>query len=447
MFMLVGSAFVPIHNASSASGPTETLILNTSGGVVSVSAQQYLINQSGAFFSATLPAYSITSGTLDYSLNATVVGETVTGLASFDLNGSLSGGGSITISSGSVNLFSMIAAVCLPNYDTPSAAGNCQANDTSAVPAFFVGLATMQVNSTAGNETLANIPMLFESAYLNPFGAPIVISSADSTIIIVAPYIRATVNWTGAIETGTISGTFGSISVSGKFNQNASEVEDLITGAANDTGSMTFSDVVDSHGNSIPVLLASGTYSGNSSIPLAGSYDCSAELGFPSGSGLCTQTGFQSTGSFSLHTKSYDVIGNYSSSWGVPAFGFSGTSSAKVSAADPPANPASFVEGHVTWYTNQYQSSQYIFPASISINGIRYSSVFYESIQPQYELIPGMPYAGYYSGTFGAISGCENGVNITITTTINGITESSSAICPSPGNAATINFVFGTPTT
>lgn len=334
MFLLFMSGLAIPQGAASSS--RQTLSLETSGQVLNVATQQYLINQSGSFVSATFPGYSISSGTLQYALNASVTGKTVTGKVSFNLSGTLVGGGTISISSSSDQLSAMIAAVCLPNYDIPSTGSGCQANDTSAVPAFFVGMATMQITSSAGNKILSNVEMMYESAYLNPYGAPIVIASADSSIAIITDYTQANVSWSGAMEIGSISGSFGSMAISGQFSQNSSEQENLVLGVAKDSGTMSFSSMIDANGSAISSLDASGTYTGNSSIPLAGSFDCSAEIGFPVGSGVCTQTGFMSSGSFNLISQSYSVIGNYSSTWGTPAFGYNGAANATILPIDPP---------------------------------------------------------------------------------------------------------------
>ena len=87
---------------------------------------------------------------------------------------------------------------------------------------------------------------------------------------------------------------------------------------------------------------------------------------------------------------------------------------------------------------------QYIFPASIAINGKQFSATFYESLFAQFQLVPGGQYAGYCAGTFGAISGCQQGVNITLTVTMNGATKSASALCPADGNSTSINLIFTT---
>jgi hypothetical protein len=106
--------------------------------------------------------------------------------------------------------------------------------------------------------------------------------------------------------------------------------------------------------------------------------------------------------------------------------------------------PPSLVDGNVTWITPTYQGMQYIFPVSVAINGAQFSAVFDETLIAQDQLIPGEPYAGYYSGTFGAVSGCQPGANITITATVAGVTKSGSELCPGLGNTTSINLNFTT---
>ncbi|MDG6905661.1 MAG: hypothetical protein JRN20_07750 [Nitrososphaerota archaeon] len=91
-----------------------------------------------------------------------------------------------------------------------------------------------------------------------------------------------------------------------------------------------------------------------------------------------------------------------------------------------------------------YQGFQYVYTASIAINGKQFSAVFTETLYAQYQLVPGLPYAGYYGSTFGAISGCQQGATITLTATVNGVTKSGSALCPAVGNSTSINMSFTT---
>jgi hypothetical protein len=441
--LLSSSGLLTTHFAFSMN-PSGSLSLNLAGSVVNAGSQQYFIQQSGSIVSATVPSYSVNAGELNYTLEADVSGQSVTGNASFNLQGTLVGGVSINVSASDVRISGMVSAECLPNHDTPNATGSCEANDTSVAPAFFVGKATIQITTSSGTQTLSNISMLFESAYLNPFGASIVLSSTDSTIVIVTPYTQATVTWRNVIDSGTISGSFENTPISGSFTQVASEQENLFTGTANDSGTMTFSSVIDGSGNAVSALDIAVPYSGSSTIPMAGSYDCSASSGFPAESGVCTETGFQSTGRLDLAGRANTITGSYSSTWTIPAWGFSGNATAVVTAADPPSPPAPLVRGNVSWITPNYQGIQYMYPASVAINGQQFSVTFYESLFAQSQLVPGLPYSGYYSGTFEAISGCQPGANITISATVDGVTDSASGTCPAMGVDLSISLVFST---
>ncbi|MGA2876589.1 MAG: hypothetical protein ABSE82_13755, partial [Nitrososphaerales archaeon] len=104
--------------------------------------------------------------------------------------------------------------------------------------------------------------------------------------------------------------------------------------------------------------------------------------------------------------------------------------------------PPAIVNGNVTWSGATYQGFQYIFPASLAINGKQFSATFYESIFAQTQPVPNGNFSGTYIGTFGAIGGCQQGSNITITATVNGITKSASSVCPALGNSIAIRLSF-----
>jgi hypothetical protein len=443
--LLLFSVSGSMHISNSAS--SEPLTFTLSGEVLSAGTQLYTIGQSGSFEHATVDGLSLSQGNINYTLSATVSGMSVTGNADFVLKGSLVGGGTINVSSGTVPIIGMLAAACLPNYDVPnSTTGSCDSNDTSAVPEFFVGIADIKVTTSTGtNAVLSGTELMFESAYSNPFGNAIIIASTDTppSTVIITNYTSATVDWNSVIDAGTINGTYGGNPITGDFTYNASEQENLITGKANDSGTMTFYNATEG-GSPLNELAVTGTYSGNSTIPTAGATHCSALIGFP-GTGVCTETGFTSSGSYNLDGPLDTIVGTYSSTWSIPAFWFNGTSSANVLPLDPPSVSTPSVDGNVIWYNPTVQGTEYVYPASVAINGVQFSATFYESLAPQYLPVRGLLYAGYYSGTFAAISGCQPGASITITATVNGVTESATGTCPAVGSALVVSLVFGTP--
>lgn len=311
-------------NTGNGDPSTQILSLGVQGMVVNAGTQHYIIQQSGQVLEASFLTYTINTSQpthLSYNLNAMVQGTSASGNANFYLTGSLVGGGMIQIS-GNAPIVGAVAAVCLPHYDPPNSTGYCPSSDTSEVPAMFIGMATIQVTAGPVHTSLQNIPMLFQSAYLNPFGAPIVLGTADgfSTMQIVTTYNHATVDWSNIVDESIVSGTIGSTPVTGTFTQVAQEHENLVTGIARDHGTITFT-------MSDPSLDSSGHYSGSSMTPTTQSSVCSTTI-------PCTNYGFESTGIFhtsSTGSQSVQMSGSYGTSWGIPAFDFTGTITAVVS--------------------------------------------------------------------------------------------------------------------
>jgi hypothetical protein len=231
----------------------------------------------------------------------------VAGNASIFLSGFMENGSSFTLA-GSVPIIASTPAESFPV--------GCSVACNSVVPAFYLGEGIFNVTVTSSWQTL--LPMALESAFLNPFGGPIIWVSEDanSSIVLVSTYSAAAIDWQGVRSGGTISGTLGPTPVSGLFNLTSAAHEDLFAGTETETGTMTFYGVTPSG------LDASGPYSGNSTIPTTGTIDCSALTGFPD---TCTETGFSSAGSFDLDPVTVLVQGTYKLDWAVPALTFNGT--------------------------------------------------------------------------------------------------------------------------
>ena len=164
-----------------------------------------------------------------------------------------------------------------------------------------------------------------------------------------------------------------------------------------------------------------------------------------------------STGLYELDGLAFDASGNIwvadysnnrvleyttSSSTTTTSSTTSSTTSTTTTTTPPPGPPPTLVDGSITWTTPTYLGLVYIYPASVAINGKPFSSTFYESLYAQFQLIPGLPYAGYYQGTFGAISSCQPGSSVTITATVGGITKSATGICPNAGSTSSITMSF-----
>ena len=119
---------------------------------------------------------------------------------------------------------------------------------------------------------------------------------------------------------------------SGSLTQVANAYENFVTGNEYEFGTVAF------QGMSPSSLNANGYYVGKSTVPTAGSFDCSALAGLPEGT--CTETGLTSTGTFMMHGSSgstsdwmsgNSISGSYSVIWPAPSVTFSGTITATVS--------------------------------------------------------------------------------------------------------------------
>lgn len=270
------------------------------------------------------------------------------GSATFDLKAN-SALGSLEIR-GFTSLTDMVPALGLPLVPGDTTGLACFDTDscTSAIPAFYVGNAsiTVQVSGQHGPTTPVVVPMLFESPYMNPFGGPIVIESADvlltgvPAIQIIISYTSANSTWSGVNVSGLVIDPT-TYSIIGQFNQTASLQESLFKGTETDQGTLVLYGFT---GSTYSVLNSNGPFQGTSTIPTANAIDCSSAatpgLPNPFPAGTCTETGSISIGTFNLTSTNPGshnvqitgkVIGSYIDEWTVPAFAFSGVVQATTS--------------------------------------------------------------------------------------------------------------------
>jgi hypothetical protein len=314
--------------------------------------RQHLSQSGGQLLSLvapTLPTIDQSSAKLRYSIDASVRGTAVSGEATFTITDKNAAGDQVTIE-GDAKLSDMIPAFGTP-FDpsqpaNPVACLGTASGCSSEVPAFLVGTATLQVHTSSESDSEENsnqdghastnsqkdtkftMPMLFESAYLNPFGGPTVIASSDPTnpILIVATYTKAISQWEEVNVGGAITDSTGIV---GTFTQTMSLTEDLLNNRETDRGTISIASF------SVSFPSASGDFRGTSTIPPVPSptpapLDCSMAFDLPPGT--CTLTGSHSTGVFNLHSTDdkSQVEGSYDINWTVPALVF-GVSAESVS--------------------------------------------------------------------------------------------------------------------
>ncbi len=303
--------------SSSASAVSHgPLVLTLTGAVTDAGTQTYA-QSGGMLVGGQIGTYTLdrTTALLTYSMNAVVQGLTASGAAQFSLTANTLDGHALTATGGAV------IGDTMPAIEFPLGCGTAVAC-TSEVPAFLVGMAQIDVTVDGVAQPSLTTPFIFESAYLNPHGGPIIMGTPDLTsIALVATYTSGTIQWSNSATGGTISGTITTThDFTGKFSVVAHENEDLVTGTATDSGTVQFFNMNNVQYN------AKGTYSGTSVIP-AGSSACT---GIPLPPGTCAQTGFHSTGVYNLQTdKGRSITGTYDAAWDTPAI----TSTSTVTAA------------------------------------------------------------------------------------------------------------------
>ena len=314
-FLVAGNSIAPVSASPAAIQPLSFSVPSNLGTVHNLGDQTYSVS-GGRVESALVGGKALDPGaTVAFALNARVIGLKVTGTVTFDLEGAVSGQ--------PVSASGVVAIT-----GTFTLAQGCSGTGGSAcglLPVVFGGASVIQVK--AGGVATPDLAVFYiENPYFNPFGAPIVLASSDGAVVIAATYDIGTILWQGTMVGGPMIGVLGSSTpVAGTLGLTSTESENLVAGTAVDSGTIELSLVGPS-----PLDL-SGTYSGTSFIPPPSPQDdCSKLLGFPAGSGVCTMTGFDSSGHYSISQAGVSVLGKYSTIWTVPALAFTTTSEAVV---------------------------------------------------------------------------------------------------------------------
>jgi hypothetical protein len=291
----------------------QPLNMSISGMITNAGSQQYSIAGShlvyGTYGGAPL------SGPVNYRVDATVSGLTTSGEASIFLG---EGSQSMKVS---VQITGEVPAAVFPLTPTLS---SCVSACTSEIPLLFTGVATI---SGHGDSSPTYLPVAIESAYWNPFGGPILITSLDSqtqpTLFLIVTYNMAMIDWSQVGLEGAVSGTLGSAPITGGYATVTNSHENLVAGTEQDSGQIFLT------GMSPSSLNAAGKLSGTTTFTLAGSFDCSSLFGLPEGT--CTATGASSSGHFQMtDAAGGKIVGSYSTQWSVPSLFTNTTALAQV---------------------------------------------------------------------------------------------------------------------
>jgi hypothetical protein len=292
----------------SALAATQTpLSLQMAGMIVNAGSQHYVLD-GGQIVTGSIFGNPVTSSNkLDFRLSTDVVGLGTSGQGSLRVS---SGVGHDALLSADIQITDEFAAAYLPPGCTP---GTC----TSQVPLMFTGILTLDNQGQNGNSQNQPVPIAVESAYWDPLGLPIVITSLDSqtspSIFLVVTYTKATIDWDSVQLQGTLGGTLGTTTpVTGAYTIVSNSQENLLAGSEKDSGQIAFVSM------SPASLDVSGRYKGSTTFSLAGGFDCSSLFNLPPGT--CFATGATSTGHFSMDADpGVKVSGTFSTVWSVPS--------------------------------------------------------------------------------------------------------------------------------
>jgi hypothetical protein len=327
-WLLVGLLVIAtllVSGAAQASS-TQPLALTMIGGINSVGGQNYVLNQDGSVAYASIHGLTISpaGSHLDYSLYAHVDGLSATGHASIHFVGTTAHGQKIELD-GQVAIRGMVPAEPFKG---------------SAIPSAFLGVLSGS-GSIGGSSRSFSVPVSLESPFINPFGAPIVVTSLDAanSIVLVSGYQAAKIMYSNVqVLTLSVTGNVGTTPVTaGNAALTTWAVEDLYSGIETEVGTISFYHMTPGF------LDSSGHYAGKSIIPSASNclttygftpctFDCTPDLPLllgaptlnmaPLPGGLCTVTGFISSGAFQTHGAHVQISGNYVTVWDIPAVTF-----------------------------------------------------------------------------------------------------------------------------
>lgn len=286
----------------SAIASSSTPLGLTMQGVITNAGNQHYVMSGGALVYGEVGGLPISADSISFSLNSQVTGLKTSGSASISAPG--------------------FSANIVINGEEAIQTFPIGSTATSEVPFFFTGVAVMHVQG----QTPFKLPIAIESAYWNPFGGPIIITSLDSltspALLLVVAYNVATIDWTGVQLQGGVFGTLGATMVSGNYMTVTNSHEDLVNAIEQDSGQIAF------FGMSASQLNGHGQLSSTTTFSTDGSISCDVLTGFP---GTCLFTGASSLGAFNMVGQhGLKISGTFGTQWSVPSLSTLTTASATV---------------------------------------------------------------------------------------------------------------------
>jgi hypothetical protein len=296
----------------SALAASSTPLSLSMSGIITNAGNQHYVMSGGALVYGEFGGQPISASSISFSLVSQVTGLKTSGSASISAPGL----------SANIVISGEVPASVFPLDGSGNSCDPAVAACNSEVPFMFTGLAVVH----ASGQTPFDLPVAIESAYFNPFGGPIVITSLDSptspALLLVVTTNTATIDWIGVQVQGVVAGSYGSATVGGFYTTTTNSHEDLVNAIEQDHGQIVFS------GMNVPQLDAKGTLSSTTTFSPNGGVDCSALTGI---AGTCLLTGASSAGSFQMvGQQGLKISGSFATTWSVPSITTSTTASAAV---------------------------------------------------------------------------------------------------------------------
>jgi hypothetical protein len=306
LILCASPAFAASAQSSQGSGvDSQHLSLSLSGLITNAGTQHYELD-GGHLIGGSVNGQPVSPGKILFNLDATVHGLSV------------SGGGSLQLSHGFYARITIDDAVPAAIFPLSPTGANCDPTSepcNSEIPVLFTGTASVQT----GEGDAVQVPIGIESAYWDPLGGPIVITSLPSgaAFSFVVTYSTATITWIGVQLQGGFAGKLGSESVSGLYSQMTYSQENLLKGTEFDIGSIVFAQASD------PKLDGHGLFFGHTTFTNAvpPGEDCTMPpFSFPLPEGTCLATGATSNGEFLMAGgEGTFILGYYHTTWSVPS--------------------------------------------------------------------------------------------------------------------------------
>jgi hypothetical protein len=339
------AGFGPGSNPS-LSSHSQSLNLQMAGEITNIDSQHWTMS-GGPVIAAYIGGVSIdaNSGQLSYSLDSHIHGNIIDGQAQVDLNATV-GGVPIQVT-GHLVINNMNGALCFPlpanpamdcdtpDYIQPSYLNNAStvtsSGYTSAIPFVFEGDSSFTISGMSSQPISTTSGFAIEAPGDNLFGGPILISSGDQAVVIVANYTQASVRFHGVEMAGQLSGTVGSKTVLGQFTERLNINENFMTGVQHEHGSVNFQtnlSYLNGHGRLTGTTLSS--YSNYiSPLPvqplLSGGSSQTADCSWATHvEGTCQLAQLTSAGSITMHGGHFNIESTFDSVWSIPSAAFMG---------------------------------------------------------------------------------------------------------------------------